>query len=67
MPDFELAHQTAEALETLKLDLDIKHLANGLEVKQPNAEVTMMRVTAIRSKLIRAYQLIAALEAVLKK
>lgn len=67
MPDLELAHQAAESLEALRISSDIRHIANGLEVKQPNIETTIMRIQTLRSKLTRAMQLALTMETLLKK
>jgi hypothetical protein len=64
--DPNLALQASDALEALKLDLDIKHLANGLKVVGPSAELTEMRISKLKSKLIRAMNLTIQLEFVLK-
>jgi hypothetical protein len=64
--DLNLALQIIDALEDLKLDLDIKHLGNGLKVVYPSAEITKLRTSALQTKFIRARQLIAQLEAILE-
>jgi hypothetical protein len=64
--DLDLELQVTDALEDLKLDLDIKHLANGLKVVDPSLEITRMRISALRAKLTRAQRLTIQLEALLK-
>jgi hypothetical protein len=64
--DLNLALQVTDDLEALKLDLDIKHLANGLKVVDPSLEITRMRISALRAKLTRAQRLTIQLEAILK-
>jgi hypothetical protein len=64
--DLDLPLQVTDTLEALKLDLDIKHLANGLKVVDPSLEITRMRISALRAKLTRAQRLTIQLEALLK-
>jgi hypothetical protein len=64
--DIDLAIQVADALQILKIDLDIKHLANGLKVIDPSVEITKIRTLELRAKLIRATGLIIQLEAILR-
>jgi hypothetical protein len=64
--DLNLALQVTDALEALKLDLDIKHLANGLKVVNPSAEITKLRISALQAKLTRAIRLTIQLDAILK-
>jgi hypothetical protein len=64
--NIDLALQITDALEDLKLDLDIKRIANGLKVVDPSVEITRIRASELRAKLIRATRLIIQLEAILK-
>jgi hypothetical protein len=64
--DLNLALQVTDALEALKLDLDINHLANGLRVIDPSVDITKIRASELRAKLIRATRLIIQLDAILK-
>jgi hypothetical protein len=63
--DLNLALQVADALEALKLDLDIKHLADGLKVVDPLGELTRLRTDALQAKLLRAMRLTIQLKAIL--
>jgi hypothetical protein len=64
--ELNLLLQVTDALEALKLDLDIKHLGNGLKVVDPSVEITRLRAEALQAKLIRAMRLTLQLEFLLE-
>lgn len=68
-PNLELAHQAAESIEdvTAAIMKAAVKLANGLEVKKPDPNITLIRASALRAKLVHALELTITLEALLKK